>query len=241
MFSFKKEAYNKHLFTDPVTTQNLGFESPHFSVTDLSTMSKISNAGYGGIPSNSTIPPAAPSTFFGRARLHTENFVAKRRPWRDFFDYSAISRPISYDDAMARIRQNLNYFRVNYAMVMLLIIFLSLIYHPISMIIFLIVFVAWFFLYFFRDARSPIMIFNRVVDDRVVLIGLSLLTIFALAFTNVGMNVLLSLIIVVAVVGLHAAFRSTDNLFLDEQDAAEGGLLSVVGSDSSPRAAYSLN
>ncbi|KAI3692157.1 hypothetical protein L6452_31966 [Arctium lappa] len=222
----------KHLFTDPVTTQNLGFESPHFSVTDLFAMSKISNAGYGGVPTTTTTPPSAPSTFFGRARLHTENFVAKRRPWRDFFDYSAISRPISYDDAMARIRQNLNYFRVNYAMVMLLIIFLGLIYHPISMIIFLIVFVAWFFLYFFRDARSPIMIFNRVVDDRAVLIGLSLLTIFALAFTNVGMNVLLSLIIVVAVVGLHSAFRSTDNLFLDEQDAAEGGLLSVVGSDS---------
>ncbi|KAI3828663.1 hypothetical protein L1987_02771 [Smallanthus sonchifolius] len=198
-------------------------------------MSKISNASY------TTPSPTSPSTLFARARLHTENFVAKRRPWRDFFDYSALSRPISYEDAMARIRQNLNYFRVNYSMVMLILIFLGLIYHPISMIVFLIVFVAWFFLYFFRDARSPIMVFNRVIDDRVVLISLSLLTIFALAFTSVGVNVLVSLIIVVAVVGLHSAFRSPDDLFLDEQEAAEGGLLSVVGSDSSARATYGLN
>ncbi|KAK9067870.1 hypothetical protein SSX86_011981 [Deinandra increscens subsp. villosa] len=210
-------------------------------------MSKISNSGYAGVPSSHTTtttsipPPTSPSTLFARARLHTENFVAKRRPWRHFFDYSAVSRPISYEDAMARIRQNLNYFRVNYAMVMLLIIFLGLIYHPFSMIVFLAVFVLWFFLYFFRDPRSPIMVFNRVIDDRVVLIGLSLLTVFALAFTNVGMNVLVSLIIVVAVVALHAAFRSPDDLFLDEQEAAEGGLLSVVGSDSSPRTNYSLN
>ncbi|KAL7597478.1 PRA1 family protein E [Lactuca sativa] len=212
-------------------------------------MSKISNTGYSGIPSStavsspstSTLPPGSPSTIFARARFHTENFVAKRRPWRDFFDFSAISRPISYEDAMSRIRQNLNYFRVNYAMVMLLIIFLSLIYHPISMIIFLIVLVAWFFLYFFRDPRSPIMIFNRVVDDRVVLTCLSLVTIFALAFTNVGMNVFVSLLIVAVIVGLHAAFRSPDDLFLDEQEAVDGGLLSVVGSDSSSRAAYSFN
>ncbi|KAD6453691.1 hypothetical protein E3N88_08397 [Mikania micrantha] len=209
-------------------------------------MSKISSSGYAGVSTttgNTTTvpPPTSPSTLFARARLHTENFVAKRRPWRDFFDYSAISRPITYDDAISRIRQNLNYFRVNYAMVMLLIIFIGLVYHPISMIVFLVVFVAWFFLYFFREARSPIIVFSRVIDDRVVLIVLSLLTIFALAFTNVGMNVLVSLIIVVAFVGLHAAFRSPDDLFLDEQEAAEGGLLSVVGSDSSVRSNYGLH
>ncbi|KAD4178538.1 hypothetical protein E3N88_27129 [Mikania micrantha] len=171
-------------------------------------------------------------TFLAPVMLQTENLVGKRRPWRQFFDYSTISRPITYHDSMARIRRNLNYFRVNYAMLMLLIIFLSLIYHPVSIIVFLIVFVAWFFLYFFRDDGSPVMVFNYFVDDRVVLIGLSLLTVFVLVFTDVGMNLVVSLVIVVAVVGLHAAFRSPDGLFLDEQEAVESGLVSVVGSEA---------
>lgn len=45
---------------------------------------------------------------------------------------------------------------------------------------------------------------------------------------------LLSLIVGVVVVGLHASFRVTEDLFLDE----ESGLLSVVGSQPPPRTSY---
>ena len=167
-----------------------------------------SSAGYGILPNSSaTVPSSLASeqfTFISRATQRTQTLMATRRPWREFLDYSALSRPHNYSDAMARIKRNVNYFRVNYAMVMFFILFVSLLWHPTSMIVFLIIFFAWFFLYF-QD--NPIVLFDQTIDDRVVLVLLGLITVVALVFTDVGLNVLVSLIIGVAVVGLHAALR----------------------------------
>ncbi|KAJ8573009.1 hypothetical protein K7X08_009520 [Anisodus acutangulus] len=168
-------------------------------------------------------PPPLPSTSLSTTRSET----ATRRPWRVFFDYTLISLPYNYSESMSRVRRNLTYFRVNYAMVILLILFLSLVYHPISMIVFLAISIAW--LYYFRE--EPIIILGTQFDDRLVLVGLGLVTVVALAITHVGLNVLVALIIGFFVLGLHGLFRGTEDLFLDESEAAEGGLLSVVSEE----------
>ncbi|XP_047321151.1 PRA1 family protein E-like [Impatiens glandulifera] len=171
-------------------------------------------------------PPSPSSTFISRAKAQ----ISSCRPWREVFDFHVFSLPDGYADGFARIRRNSNYFRVNYALTMLLILFLGLLYHPISMIVFLVVFVAWLYFYFWRESSNVVVVLNKSIDDRVVLVGLIVVTIVGLVLTSVGLNVLVSLVIAVVAIGLHAGFRNTNDLFLDEHDAAavEGGLMSGI-------------
>ncbi|KAK4258082.1 hypothetical protein QN277_007582 [Acacia crassicarpa] len=162
---------------------------------------------------------------FSTFKETSQSVMATRRPWRQLLDFSALSFPSSISDATTRIAQNVSHFLANYTLIILIILFLSLIYHPWSMLVFLIVFAAWYFLYFSRD--EPVSIFNLVVlDDRAVVVGLGLITLVALILTHVWLNVFLSIVIGIVVVCLHAAFRGTEDLVMDDQESPYGPMLS---------------
>ncbi|KAI4303000.1 hypothetical protein MLD38_038682 [Melastoma candidum] len=185
----------------------------------------------GGLDPTARPAPASWSSPFAAPHSYTSRPPALHptlRPWREFLSLRSFSLPYGYSDALLRLRKNISHFRFNYALVALLVHFLSLIFHPFSLLLFLFLSLAWYALYFSRD--SPIILFGRVFDDRVVAAVLGVVTIVGLVLTGVGLNVLVALLVAVVIVGVHGVFRNSEDLYVDEESIGEGGLVSVVSS-----------
>ncbi|TVU45106.1 hypothetical protein EJB05_04579, partial [Eragrostis curvula] len=180
-------------------------------------------------------PTAPPSPIAKAAELVTrfreqgQALIAARRPWVEVFRAPAFSKPPSLGEALARMRRNSAYFRANYALAVLAVVAASLLWHPGTLFVLLALCAAWFFLYFARPAQGgqPLRIFGTEFDDGTVLAALCGVTVIAMLFTSVGWNVIGSVLIGGALVGAHAALRSTDDLFLTEQEAAGDGLVAA--------------
>ncbi|XP_022739539.1 PRA1 family protein D-like isoform X1 [Durio zibethinus] len=182
------------------------------------------------------------STLISGLKETARSVTAIRRPWRDFLDITAFDFPFSFSDATTRIAQNLTHFRLNYTIILLLILFLSLIFHPLSLLTFLVILLAWFFLYFARDSQEqPVVIFGFTINDWLVIGALIGLTVAGLVLTGVWVNVLVAVAIGCSLVVLHAALRSTDDLLMDDLESPYGHVL--AGGDEeldSPRGDYTV-
>lgn len=166
-----------------------------------------------------TIPTSPPPNleYISRAKQRIKAGLGMRRPWKAMFNFRSLKVPGGgLPEALSRIRINVSYFRMNYAMVALLILFLSLLWHPISLIVFLVLMAAWLFLYFLRD--EPLVVLGHLVDDRLVLLVMALLTVALLLLTDATVNILVAVAVGVVAVVAHAAFRRTEDLFLGEEE-----------------------
>lgn len=152
------------------------------------------------------------------------------RPWSELVDRSAFSKPESVSDATSRIRKNFTYFRVNYLCLIALVMVFSLVTHPYSLVLLLVLLTAWIFLYLFRPADPPLIIFGRTFSERETLGVLVLSTIIVIFLTSVGYVLTSALMGGLAIVSAHGAFRVPEDLFLDEPDSASTGFLSFLKS-----------
>lgn len=163
--------------------------------------------------------------------------LADRRPWSELVDRSAFSKPESVSDATARIRKNYTYFRVNYLCLIALVMVFSLVTHPFSLILLLLLLTAWIFLYLFRPADPPLVIFGRTYSERETLGILVLSTIVVIFLTSVGYVLTSALMVGLAIVSAHGAFRVPEDLFLDEPESAATGFISFLkGATTTPSA-----
>ncbi|CAO2827066.1 unnamed protein product [Amaranthus hypochondriacus] len=186
------------------------------------------------ITSQSSDPPIATPAFrVFITRIHDQikDGLAQRRPWVELVDRSAFSKPESITDATTRIRKNYSYFRVNYLAFIAVVLLFSLFSHPFSLLTLAALFAAWSFLYLFKPADRPVVMFGRTFSERETLGILVIMSVFVVFLTSVGSVIMSALVVGAAIVCAHGAFRAPEDLFLDDQDSAaqSTGLLSFLG------------
>lgn len=147
-----------------------------------------------------------------------------------------MARPLSLTEAYSRIRKNFTYFRVNYVTLLTLVLALSLLTHPFSLLVLLSLLGAWAFLYLFRTSDQPLVILGRTFSDTETLAGLVLLTVIVVFVSSVGSLLISALLIGLAIVCAHGSFRVPEDLFLDDQEPANAGFLSFLGGAASAAA-----
>ncbi|KAL7590723.1 hypothetical protein Lser_V15G36092 [Lactuca serriola] len=191
--------------------------------------------------STTTTQPNAVSTsalrsFFSRLSSSLRQSFSQRRPWYELIDRSTLSRPESFSEATSRIRKNFSYFRVNYTALLAFVIALSLLTHPFSLLVLLCLLAAWIFLYLFRPSDNPLVLFGRTFSDRETLVLLVLFSIIVVFLTNVGSLMISALLIGLAILCVHGAFKVPEDLFLDDQEPPNAGFLSFLGGAASSAA-----
>nr|XP_010922643.2 PRA1 family protein B1 [Elaeis guineensis] len=222
--------------------------TPAPTPTPLPISNPQSGAAAATASSGSTGSGAAPIAtpafrlFLSRLSDSVSRSLSNRRPWSELIDRSAFSRPDSLSDASFRVRKNFAYFRVNYVALLAAVLALSLLSNPFSLLVLLGLLAAWCFLYLFRPADPPLVLFGRTFSDRETLGALVFLSVFVIFLTSVGSLLISALMVGVAIVCAHGAFRVPEDLFLDDQEpgGAAAGLLSFLGGTASTATAAAV-
>ncbi|CAK9881053.1 unnamed protein product [Sphagnum jensenii] len=165
--------------------------------------------------------------FMSRGREAVRFALAQKRPWLEMVDRSSFAKPESLGDATTRIRKNMSHFRINYAIIIVDIVALSLVLHPVSLFMLGLVLAAWTYLYLVRT--EPLVAFGRTFSEREILVIMGVLSIVVVLMTSVGYILMSALLVGFLITAAHGAFRVPDDLFLDDQEAS-GGFLSFLGS-----------
>ncbi|KAF8031303.1 hypothetical protein BT93_D0487 [Corymbia citriodora subsp. variegata] len=195
--------------------------------------------GGGGGATYTTIPISISiSDVISRSVHNFSAAISRHRPWPEFLAAGSFDRPGSASSALARIRKNSVYFRVNYAVVIASCALVSLIGAPFSLIVFASVLALWLIFHFFRE--DPLMVSGHQLSDRLVLCALVLVSLSAIWFVGRVENLVIGTGAGFLLCGVHGALRNPDGLFLDEEEAASQGLIGSRPA-SAPGFGYSVD
>ncbi|XP_062014982.1 PRA1 family protein B1-like [Rosa rugosa] len=193
----------------------------------------------------STQPPSFPlppfRSILTRLSRFSRNALVNQRPWTELVDRTAFTRPSSFSDAASRVRKNAAYFRVNYLIVLAVVLAYSLLSHPFTLLTLVGLAAAWIFLYSHRQSDQPLVILGRTYSDTQVLFGLGLVTLIAILMTSVLSLLITALMVGVGIVCAHGAFRDPEDLFLDESQPLGSGFASMFSGAASSAGASMMS
>lgn len=183
---------------------------------------------YGTISEEAEVPSNSNLLFVSQqAKERFQAGLGTRRPWNEMIQSTHFKLPSSFFGAIERVNTNAKHFRANYVIIILLVLFLSLLGNPMSVIILVCMMIAWLYLYFLRD--TPLVIMGYQIDERLVVISLLLITLGLLVLTDVTYNLMVGMCVALALVLVHALMRETEDLFtMDEEVVIGTGVREVV-------------
>lgn len=114
-------------------------------------------------------------------------------------------------------------------MIVALLLLLSLLWHPMSLMSLIVVVILWLYLYFLREDRDqPIRVLSQEIDSSMVMAFLVVVTVAVLLFTDVTSNIFAGVSFGVVAVLVHGVLRRTDDLrsIEDEERAGSSRLIS---------------
>lgn len=209
-----------HLFTTTIKIRTSWYTFLNPLPYSIAALSLSLHANLWKMTTYGTIPAATPSSsnlqFVSLAKERINSGLGMPRPWKEMIKLQDLSFPTSVSQLIQRIKINVAVFRMNYAIIILFILFLSLLWHPVSMIVFIVMTVAWLFLYFLRD--EPLVVMGYDIDDRMVMLALLPITVLSLFLTNAKKNIIVALAIGLVVVMVHGALKETDDLVIVDGD-----------------------
>ncbi|XP_063944111.1 PRA1 family protein F3 isoform X1 [Daucus carota subsp. sativus] len=149
--------------------------------------------------------------------------IPNARPWKEML--RSLNFPSGFRNTIERMKTNINYFEINYVVILMLILCLSFLWHPISLDLYLNLYtdILFFIYYLYREPSSVLHGSLRKIIIVFIMIGVIALSEAA------WINVISTLLIEALVVAVHASFRKTDDLFLalDEELAQTSAALTV--------------
>eukprot|EP00210_Caulerpa_lentillifera_P008859 g8452.t1 len=152
--------------------------------------------------------------YFSRLKEYGNGVLKDRKPWTELLDRTSFSRPPNTSEALTRFRQNFQYFRINYIIILLLTVILCMVMNPGALLVVFTLFAVWIYLFILKT--SPLTIAGRQIGDREKLIGMTIISFVTVFFlTNVGTVMFTAILLGCCIIGLHGMMRVPDDLFID--------------------------